>query len=75
MNIIIDCSQINNKMDFYNQLTKQISFGDFFGNNLDAFRDYISILFGNSIKFKDFSYLNKEMKSYIERVMSIIMDS
>lgn len=55
-------------------MAKQISFGDFFGNNLDAFRDYISILFGSSIKFNGLSYLNKEMKMYIERVISIIME-
>ncbi|MFA9500930.1 barstar family protein [Mannheimia sp. E30BD] len=44
MEVVIDLHQIKSPHDFYDQLTKQVDFGAFFGNNLNAFWDYIGLL-------------------------------
>lgn len=46
MEVIIDCSLLSNEDDFYSQLTNQIDLGVFFGRNIDAFWDYIGLLYG-----------------------------
>ena len=45
MEVIIDCSLLLDEEDFYTQLIKQVDFGEFFGRNLDAFWDYIGLLY------------------------------
>lgn len=44
MEVVIDLHQIKSPHDFYEQLTKQVDFGAFFGRNLDALWDYIDLL-------------------------------
>ena len=45
MEVIIDCSLLLDEEDFYTQLIKHVDFGEFFGRNLDAFWDYIGLLY------------------------------
>ena len=60
MEVIIDCSLLLDEEDFYTQLIKQVDFGEFFGRNLDAFWDYIGLLYEKKIIFLNYGSLPNE---------------
>lgn len=71
MEVVIDLQQINTPHDFYEQLTKQVDFGAFFGKNLNAFWDYIGLL-EEKILFINFSLLDNGMYEFIIKIVSMI---
>lgn len=72
MEVVIDLHQIKSPHDFYEQLTKQVDFGAFFGRNLDALWDYIDLLEEKKISFINYSFLDYCMYDFIAEVVSMI---
>ena len=75
MEVIIDCSLLFDEDDFYIQLTKQVDFGEFFGRNLDAFWDYIGLLYEKKIIFLNYGSLSNNMALFVNKVINLINES
>ncbi|MFU2090576.1 barstar family protein [Avibacterium avium] len=73
MEIIIDLNKIRCESDFYTQLMSQEKeFGIYFGKNLDALWDYISLLGGNKIIFINYDFLIDELREFFFNIIDMI---
>ena len=73
MEIIFDTREINSESDFYNLLSKQHSgFCDYFGCNIDAFRDYVGLLEGDTLVFLNYDLGRIKMDNFYTKIINII---
>ena len=75
MEVIIDCSLLLDDEDFYTQLMKQVDFGEFFGRNLDAFWDYIGLLYEKKIIFLNYGSLSNDMILFVNKIINLINEN
>ena len=73
MEVIIDCSLLLDEEDFYTQLIKQVDFGEFFGRNLDAFWDYIGLLYEKIIFW--IMQSTNDMILFVNKIINLINES
>ncbi len=73
--IILDCKEMTSKSATYEYISKEMSFPKFFGNNLDALYDVLSVWSEKtSITFINCNYLYEYLGEYGLRIIDVFKE-
>lgn len=75
MEIVLDGNKITNKKDLFETLKKQVKSEEFYGNNLDALWDVLTVHKEPlTIKIINEELLNKHLEDYYNKLLELFND-
>jgi len=72
-----DCSDWNSESDFHQEVARRLAFPDYYGRNLDAFNDCMSVIEvpdsgGRAIVFRRFDLFARREPSVVHHILDIL---